>query len=205
MTAPVPAARRRPGRGPGLGSQRQAGRHSLDSLSAAEVGTERLLLTPLQVRDAGEMARVLGDARLHEFTGGAPASTAGLRARYERLVAGAPDPAVNWLNWIVRLRATGEAIGTVQATVTGGLQTASTGYLTAGVAWVIGMPWQGRGYATEAARGLVSWLLGQGVVIITACVHPDHLASARVAAKAGLSPTDRVIDGETVWRLSARQ
>jgi RimJ/RimL family protein N-acetyltransferase len=151
------------------------------------------------------MARVLGDGRLHEFTGGTPASVAGLRARYERLVAGAPNPAVSWLNWIVRLRATGEAIGTVQATVTGARHAAGTAGLTAGVAWVIGMPWQGRGYATEAACWLVSWLLGHGAVIITACVHPDHHASARVAAKAGLSPTDRVADGETVWQLAGRR
>ncbi len=142
------------------------------------------------------MAAVLGDERLHEFIGGSPASAADLRARYERLVAGAPDPAVSWLNWIVRLRATGQAMGTVQATVTRRRQAAE-------VAWVIGTGWQGRGYAAEATSGLVGWLLGQGAVTITACIHPDHHASARVAARAGLSPTDGMADGERVWRLTA--
>jgi RimJ/RimL family protein N-acetyltransferase len=163
---------------------------------AADIGTERLLLTPLAARDAEEMAGVLDDARLHEFTGGAPASPAELRARCQRLAAGAPDPDVRWLNWIVRRRPAGQAVGAVQATVAWPARSAQ-------VAWVIGTPWQGRGYAAEAARGLVGWLLDQGAATITACIHPDHHASARVAARAGLSPTADVVDGERVWRLTA--
>ncbi len=75
--------------------------------------------------------------------------------------------------------------------------------MSAGVAWVIGVPWQGHGYAAEAAAGLVGWLLGQGATVVTACIHPDHHASAAVAAQAGLSVTDNMIDGERVWRLTA--
>lgn len=174
--------------------QSAGGRRQLDGCVAEAIGTGRLLLIPLRVRDAEEMAGVLGDERLHEFTGGSPAGAADLQARYERLVAGSPDPAVCWLNWIVRLRTKGQAIGTVQATVT-------CGSLAAEVAWVIGTRWQGRGYAAEAAGGLVSWLAEQGITTITACIHPDHHASARVAARAGLSPTDRMADGERVWQL----
>ena len=36
------------------------------------IGTERLMLTPLRVEDADELAEVLGDPRLHEFIGGGP-------------------------------------------------------------------------------------------------------------------------------------
>ena len=155
-----------------------------DRLRAAVIGTARLLLTPLRAADAAELAGLLDDERLHEFTGGRPASLAELRVRFARLQAGSPDPAVSWLNWIVRLRGSGMAIGTVQATATGTGPTAGTG-LTAEVAWVIGRPWQRQGYAAEAATGLVSWLLGQGAMSITACIHPDHHASAGVAARAG--------------------
>jgi hypothetical protein len=49
----------------------------------------------------------------------------------------------------------------------------------------------------------VSWLLGPGAVIVTACIHPDHHASAGVAARAGLTVTDDVIDGERGWRLAS--
>lgn len=173
-----------------------------DWLSAAVIGTGRLLLTPLRAADASEMTAVLDDERLHEFTGGSPDGPAELRARYARLAAGSPDPAVSWLNWIVRLRGSGQAVGTVQATVTGGGPGTGDG-LSAEVAWVIGRPWQGNGYAAEAAAGLAGWLLSEGATVITACIHPDHHASAGVAARAGLAVTDDVIDGERVWRLTA--
>ena len=115
-----------------------------------------------------------------------------------KLVAGSPDPNVDWLNWIVRRRADGRAVGTVQATVVH-----DDGTATAAVAWVIGMPWQGQRFASEAAWGLVAWLVGAGAADVVAHVHPDHVASARVAARAGLGPTDDEVDGETVWRLLA--
>ena len=57
----------------------------------------------------------------------------------------------------------------------------------------------GRGYATEAARGVVAWLIAGGVGSIVAHVHPDHTASAAVAERAGLAPTDRFVDGERAW------
>jgi RimJ/RimL family protein N-acetyltransferase len=46
---------------------------------------------------------------------------------------------------------------------------------------------------------LVAWLEDQGVTTITAHVHPDHHASARVAERAGLVPTDEIGDVELVW------
>jgi RimJ/RimL family protein N-acetyltransferase len=102
--------------------------------------TDRLSLVPLEVKDAEEMAGVLGDKRLHEFIGGQPATVAGLRERYARLAAGSPDPDKTWLKWIVRRRSDGQPIGTVQATVT-----ARDGQSTASVAWVIGVDWQNQG------------------------------------------------------------
>jgi len=72
------------------------------------------------------------------------------------------------------------------------------------VAWVVGVPWQGRGYAAEAARALVGWLEAAGVGEIVAHIHPDHVASARVAAGAGLVATADEVDGERVWRSRGR-
>lgn len=156
-------------------------------------------MSPVTVADAGEMVTVLGDPRLHEFIGGAPASRDELRDRYRRLVGGSGDPAEEWLNWIVRITDAGTAIGTLQAT----MSTASDGRSRAHVAWVIGVQWQGKGYAAEAACGLVEWLRGRGVDDVLAHIHPDHHASAGVAGRAGLRPTDERRDGETVWRLAA--
>jgi RimJ/RimL family protein N-acetyltransferase len=65
---------------------------------------------------------------------------------------------------------------------------------------VVGTPWQGRGIASEAATALVTWLEQQSVSRVIAHVHPDHRASAAVAAAAGLAPTDEWHDGEARWR-----
>lgn len=168
----------------------------MSTLKIEAIETARLDLLPLAVEHADEMADVLGDPALHVFTGGAPHSARALRARYERLVAGSPDPAETWWNWVILLREEHRPTGTVQATVT----TAEHG-LVAAVAWVVGTPWQGRGIATEAARGLTAWLREQDVRVIRAHIRPDHRASAAVAAAAGLAPTAHRHEGEIRWEL----
>jgi RimJ/RimL family protein N-acetyltransferase len=160
------------------------------------IRTERLTLLPLAVTHAEEMAVALADPGLHSFIGGVPLSAADLRSRYERLVAGSPDVRVAWHNWVIRLDATAELVGTVQATVTHRGSEAE-------VAWVVGTPWQGRGIASEAARALARWLRARRMTTLTAHVHPDHDASAAVARAAGLAPTDQVHDGEVLWQWLA--
>ncbi|MGX1270161.1 GNAT family N-acetyltransferase [Streptomyces phaeoluteigriseus] len=159
--------------------------------------SDRLDLLPLRADHAPEMAAVLSDPALHTFIGGSPSTPRALRARYERLVAGSPDPAWTWWNWVLRLRETGRLVGTVQATL------AEEGRL-AEIAWVVGIAWQRRGIATEAARTLVDGLGEQGVRTVVAHIHPGHHASVAVAAAAGLTPTGEEQDGEVRWRLTTR-
>jgi RimJ/RimL family protein N-acetyltransferase len=155
----------------------------------------RLVLEPLRVEHATEMAPVLSDAALFTFTGGAPLSRAALEERYARQVAGPADPAEEWHNWVVRLGEPGPAVGYVQATVTPGDHTAE-------LAWVVGTAWQGRGIAREAAALVLTHLLARPEVTrVVAHVHPDHPASQRVAAALGLAPTERLVDGEVEWLL----
>ena len=159
---------------------------------------DALVLEPLQAGHAEAMYRILCDAELHRYLDERPpASLDALRKRYEYLERRtSPDGSQHWLNWIV-IPAGGAPIGFVQATIqdagdgTGG---------SAEIAWVIGTAWQGRGYATEAARALVARLESAGIRSIVAHVHPDHVASATVAERAGLVPTGQVVDGERVWR-----
>jgi RimJ/RimL family protein N-acetyltransferase len=168
------------------------------SFDISTITTERLSLEPLRAEDADEMAGALDDQRLHEFTGGRPATVGELRAHYVRLVAGPATPDEIWLNWIVRRRADSQPLGTVQATLT-----LRDGGWRANVAWVIGTHWQRRGFGSEAARALVGWLQDEGAQEIVAHIHPEHRASAVVAARAGLEPTDEQMDGEQVWRVPA--
>jgi len=163
--------------------------------TAEPIDTPRLTLEPLRVEHAGEMADVLGDPRLYEYVGGAPPSPAQLTTRYALQVAGhSPDRRHGWLNWIVRERATGAAVGTVQATLT-----AVDHGRDAEIAWVIGTAYQRRGYAKEAAGAMVGWLRRQAIGTVIAHIHPNHEASMGVARHLGLTATDVIEGGETRW------
>jgi RimJ/RimL family protein N-acetyltransferase len=149
--------------------------------------TARLEIAPLRVTDAAEMLHVLSAPSVYEFTGGEPPTLAGLTARYERQVAGAPA----WINLIARLAGTGEVVGVVQATIEADHTE---------IAWVVGEEHRGRGFAAEAAAELVAMLARRGVRTVVAHIHPLHVASQRVAERLGLEPTDVVVDGEVRWR-----
>ena len=168
----------------------------MSAITAEPVTARRLTLVPLSPGHADEMAAVLAGPELYAFTGGLPPTRQELRARYERWIAGSPDPAVSWCNWVIQLRGPACLAGTVQATIS------TSDEAAAEVAWVVGAPWQGQGIATEAAHALVAWLGQQSVKTVIAHIHPSHQASAAVAASAGLTPTGQLKDGEMMWRLT---
>jgi RimJ/RimL family protein N-acetyltransferase len=140
------------------------------------------------------MFKLLDDASLYEFTHDAPPDHVDALSRLYKFweERRAPDGSELWLNWVLRERERNELVGHIQAGV---------GADHADVAWVIGRRWQGVGYASEAAIHLVDWLLALGVREIRASIHPDHLASIRVAERAGLEPSDLSDGDEKVWRL----
>jgi RimJ/RimL family protein N-acetyltransferase len=163
---------------------------------ATRLESDRLTLEPLRVEHADELAPVLDDPALHEFIGGRPASAERLRARFTRQVAGrSPDGRDLWLNWVVRLRESGAAVGTMQATVRSNDATPA-----ADLAWVIAVGYQGRGLAKEAAGLVADWLRAQGIARLGARIHPDHKASIGVAQAIGLAPAAASVDGEIQWQ-----
>ncbi len=162
------------------------------------IETERLVLEPLEPGHAEEMVAVLADPELYRHTGGQPPSVAELRRRYELQARGrSGDGSALWLNWIMREQSTGAAVGFVQATV-------GVASRTADVAWLVGIAFQGRGYAREAAGAMVGRLREDGVARVTAHIHPDNAASEGVARSLGLAPTTTVVDGEVRWERAAR-
>jgi RimJ/RimL family protein N-acetyltransferase len=156
----------------------------------------RIRLEPLRVEHAQEMAPLLDDPNLHAFIGGRPATLAELEERYRRQTVGrSPDGAQRWLNWVVRRLDDERPVGTVQATVAD-----EAGEVSAAVAWVVATPYQGRGYAREAAGVMVGWLRRSGVARVVASIHPRHEASAAIARAVDLTPTEIVDDdGEIRW------
>lgn len=157
---------------------------------------DRVVLEPLRVGHAAELAHLLDDPSLHTFIGGTPATEAQLVERFRRQVAGwSPDRSERWLNWVVRRRVEDQVVGTVQATVT-----SHDGRLAAEVAWVVATAYQGQGYAKEAAVTMVQRLRQHGAAMLVAHIHPDHHASQAVARGLGLTKTGTWHDGEERWQ-----
>ncbi len=157
--------------------------------------TARLILEPVQPGHAVELHALLDDETLHRFTGGHPLDLAAWRDRLELWSRRrSPDGTQAWGNWVLRQIGSGEAVGYVQVTLPAPGR--------AEVAWVLGRRWQGLGLASEAAASLVARLLADGCTVV-AHIHPDHAASQRVAAAAGLMATDRLADGEREWKTGA--
>ncbi len=158
--------------------------------------TDRLELRPLRPDDADEMVVVLADEALYTVIGGHPPNLDELRGRYTRQAVGrSKDGTETWHNWILRRRDDGAAIGFVQVTAVDRV---------AELAWLVGVAWQGRGYATEAVSAVVDRLAADGVTTIQAHIAPGHRPSEIVAERVGLGVTNQVDDGERVWRLDPR-
>ena len=159
-----------------------------------ELETDWLLLLPMFPSDAEALFELLKEPALYSFTGGAPPSSVhGLKERlhsWERRRS--PDGEEVWLNWTLRLKGTETVVGYVQASIK---------ERSADLAWVVGLPFQGRGYATEASRKVAGWLTERlKINRLTANIHPKHAASQRVAKHVGLHPGSEVTtEGEEIW------
>ncbi len=164
---------------------------------APPLQTERLTLEPLRVEHAQEMAPLLADPRLHEFTGGDPPTLRQLRDSYRRRLSVEPSAASRWANWIVRHLESGHAIGGMQAQIA-----AAEDGLVAEVAWILGAEYQGRGYAREAAAAMIAWLRAQGVRSLVGDIHERNTPSMRLAWALGLTPTSERAEhpGDVRWR-----
>src|SRR5262249_39280404 len=134
----------------------------MTGIDVEAIPSRRFVLVPLRADHAAEMTQVLSDSRLYTFTGGTPPADAELRARYQRGMAGYPDPAEAWCNWVIELRPQPPVLaGTVQATIRSSESATE-------IAWIVGTPWQGQGLATEAAQALVDWLGRNSIRTVTA-------------------------------------
>ena len=145
--------------------------------------TPRLLLEPQVTTHADEMFRVLSDPAIYEFENAPPASIEALRERYRTLESRrSPDGRQLWLNWVVRLRDAGLAIGYVQATV-----------LAEGralIAYEFGSAWWGQGYAHEATVAAIRELHEAcGATTLGAVFKQTNHRSRTLLERLGLRPT----------------
>jgi len=144
-----------------------------------QLETPRLVCEPIRALHAAAMFSVLSDDRLYAYMpGGPPENLASLERDYAFLAgAKSPDGSQCWLNWIVFLRDSREAIGFTQATI--GAQRCS-------IAYVLGVAHQGRGYAREAVASMLSHLFAAyELPRVQAEIHFDNRASSRLALRLG--------------------
>ncbi|MGH3437399.1 MAG: GNAT family N-acetyltransferase [Sciscionella sp.] len=168
----------------------------MPTIIAEPIDTRRLDLVPLAENHADALVDVLSDPALHTFIGGQPDTLDELRARYRRVLAGAPEPGVHWCNWVAYWHGDDQPIGTLQASIT-----ERPDGLLAEIAGVVGTAWQSNGVAREMAQALIKWMKGHRVRRVTAHIHPDHGASSAVVIAAGLRPTLLRVNGEVEWEL----
>lgn len=166
-----------------------------DLHAAVLLESARLLLEPLTIQHAEEMIEVLAEPALYEYTGGEAPSAQELTERYARQTAGrSVDDEQVWLNWIIRRRDSGEAIGFTQATLT-----RTDEAVVADIAWVVAPQHQGNGFASEAASTMCRWLGRQGTEQFVAFINPANRPSVGVARNLNMHVTDVMIDGEDRW------
>jgi ribosomal-protein-alanine N-acetyltransferase len=168
------------------------------------LATARLHLEPLTTAHAGEMFGVLGDPAIYEYENEPPPSPEWLRARYARLESRrSPDGREQWLNWVVRLRAS-ELIGCVQATVWPPGRAA--------IAYEFSSAYWGRGLAHEAVEAMIGELVEtHHVRRLSAVLKRENVRSLRLLERLGFSPVtpaqygDRDVEpGELLMQRAAR-
>jgi RimJ/RimL family protein N-acetyltransferase len=154
------------------------------------IASERTVLVALRAADADDLAGLLEEPRVREWLRARDVGE--LRARFADWESRrSPDDDESWLNWVVRERLDGRALGWVQATVRGD---------SASVAYAVLPAERGVGAASDAVRALVRWLRDRlGVTTVTAEIDEANAASARVAVAAGFERTIRRAGDEVVW------
>jgi [ribosomal protein S5]-alanine N-acetyltransferase len=161
----------------------------------AELVTPRLRLRPLRPDDAPALHAIYADPRVAAWIG--QHTLADVEAEIAKHVA--TQAARGWSFLAVEELESGRLLGDC------GLQPfeqrgpeVELGYDLHPDAW-------GRGIATEAARAVMAAAFGPwGVERVVAVVKPDHVASQRVLAKAGLAPSgERAAYGEARMLLYA--
>lgn len=157
--------------------------------------TARLRLEPIRAAHADRLFAGFSDPALYTYeTDGPPRSPASLRARYARLESGrSPEGDQHWLNWVPVVRASGAAIGFVQASLEDDLHDGSIGYTIVGAH-------QRQGYGAEAVGAMVDHLIAHGVASLRAIIDVRNAASIALVERLhferlGTRRSDDVIGG----------
>lgn len=144
--------------------------------------TERLLLRHFEISDAEDLFRIYSDAETMKFMGDGPPSVEAERENLKNHID-------NYYKnhglgiWATVLKENNKFIGRcglLRSTIDGNEET-EVGYLFDREFW-------GRDLATEAAMGILDLAFDQlKIERVVAVIHPENIASKKVAEKAGMT------------------
>lgn len=148
--------------------------------------SNRLTFEPLHVRHAERLVDVLTDPRVNEhFPEGGPDGLADLIETFAYRIngPGTRHEGEIWLDFIVRIKGSGNYIGRVEATIQG---------THAELAYLLGPEFWHRGYGREATRWLEGVCIDQhGVQTLWAAVTPSNTRSVALLTALGYSRTEK--------------
>ncbi len=159
--------------------------------------TPRLEVRRLTMADLDAFHEIWGDPAVIFW--GAAKDRDATRARLEDLIGRRLDGIVDSGWFAVVRQADGQLVGDVV------LQPAPWDRDLAEVGWHVAKAWQGRGYATEAAAGLLAHARQQGVGSVYAKILPDNLASRGVSLRLGMRVVGRLDDPHGLHELWAKR
>ena len=145
------------------------------------IETARLILRPFAAADAPRAHRVYSDPQVMRYVATGPMEDIGVTERllYDYDIHQEMN---GYSFWAVIERATGELIGDA------GLYRTPAGEVELG--YTLGLPWWGRGYATEAAGAWIDTAFNTlGIDEVVALAEPANHASLHVLEKLGMHRT----------------
>lgn len=151
--------------------------------SEKDLEARRVILEPIHVRHAASVYEFLLDERLYRFIPREPPeSLQTLEERYRALSSRAsPDGREVWLNWAIRLRASGSYVGLMEATVCEGRS-----MRVAYVAYAVFALFQRKGFAAEACDRIVRHLFEDyGAEVVVAEIDTRNVASIALVESLG--------------------
>ena len=149
--------------------------------------TERLALEPVVRAHALLTFELWSDPGIYRFIPqDAPTSLDALTLRYTALETRGPaDGDEGWLQWMVRRVEDDTYVGNVEAT----LYPRGSAY----VAWMFGSAYWGHGYASEATRAMLDWLVtGHGVSRFDTTIDTRNARSLALARRLGFGGERRI-------------
>jgi RimJ/RimL family protein N-acetyltransferase len=160
------------------------------------IETERLLLRRSRPEDAETISAYRSDPQVHRYQGWERTDPEGIRTEIELMAGRAPGEPGGWVQLSVEERDGGLLVGDV------GLSPADGEPSVIKVGYTITPDRQGRGYATEAVRALISYAFEVlGAEVVRAYASASNLPSIKVAEKVGMRLMERFEgrDGDHVW------